>query len=114
MSKPYSKYSSSYNEKSLWEKIKRVAVAAGVEVIEKVLTLYYCLNDSDTPAWAKTVIISVLGYFIVPLDAIPDMAPLAGYTDDLGALGYAFMMVMMHIKEEHKAKAKAQIKGWFS
>ncbi|MGB3495819.1 MAG: YkvA family protein [Elainellaceae cyanobacterium] len=113
MDKQYGKYSSSYSDKSLWKKIKNVAVAAGVGVIEKVLILYYCLNDSDTPTWAKAVIVSALGYFIAPLDAIPDIAPLAGYTDDLGALGYAFMMVTMHIKEEHKAKAKAQMKVWF-
>jgi hypothetical protein len=29
------------------------AIAAGKDVIEKVLILYYCLVGPETPAWAK-------------------------------------------------------------
>ena len=50
-------------------------IKAGKEVIEKALILYYCLQDDDTPAWAKTTIIGALGYFISPIDAIPDLVP---------------------------------------
>ena len=38
----------SFEEKSLWDKIKSVAKKAGKEVIKLVLTLYYCLRDEDT------------------------------------------------------------------
>ena len=37
-----------YNEKSLWEKIKSQAVKAGRKLIELVLVLFYCLGDEDT------------------------------------------------------------------
>jgi uncharacterized membrane protein YkvA (DUF1232 family) len=33
------------------------------------------------------MIIGALGYFILPLDLIPDAIPTAGFTDDLAALG---------------------------
>ena len=37
----------------------------------------------QSPLWAKTVIIGALGYLICPIDAIPDIIPGVGFTDDL-------------------------------
>ena len=107
-------YSKEYKESSFWEKIKNFAIDAGQDVIEKALTLYYCLLDADTPIWAKTVIVSALGYFIVPLDAILDLTPVVGYSDDLGTLISALAIVAAHIKTEHKTKAKEKLNDWFS
>ena len=69
--------------------------------------------DSDTPGWAKTIIVGALGYFVLPTDAIPDLVPVAGYTDDLGTIGTALAIVAAHIKQEHKDKAKEKIDIWF-
>ncbi|MDE0838217.1 MAG: YkvA family protein [Kiritimatiellae bacterium] len=106
-------YSKAYNEKSLWEKIGSFALAAGKGTIKKVLILYYCLQDPDTPAWAKATIIGALGYFILPLDAIPDFIPSVGYVDDLGGLAVATGAVLMHIKIAHRTLAKAKLSQWF-
>ena len=106
-------YGSKYDEESFWKKVSSFALQTGKELIEKALVLYYCLQDGDTPVWAKTVIIGALGYFIFPLDAIPDFTPAVGYADDLGVLAAAFGMVMMHIKPEHKCQAKEKMKVWF-
>lgn len=59
---------------------------AGREAIKLVLTLLYCLQDDDTPAWARAIIIGALLYFITPVDAVPDVMP-GGYADDLAVLG---------------------------
>jgi len=107
-------FSKEYKESSFWGKIKTYAIDAGKDVIEKALTLYYCLLDGDTPVWAKTVIVGALGYFIVPIDAIPDLTPIVGYSDDLGALVSALAIVATHIKPEHKTKAQEKLKDWFS
>ena len=101
-----------YNDASFWEKLKAYAIVAGKEVVELALKLYYCMKDSDTPAWAKTVIGGALLYFIVPIDAVPDLIP-GGYVDDLGALSGAVMTVATHIKEIHAAKARAKMTEWF-
>jgi uncharacterized membrane protein YkvA (DUF1232 family) len=76
------------------------------------LTLYYTLQDKDTPKWAKTIIIGALGYFILPMDAIPDFIPVAGLTDDFGALAAALGMVAMHVKPGHKEKARSTWNKW--
>lgn len=102
-----------YSEESFWEKISTFALRAGKEIVEKALVLYYCLLDLDTPAWARTVIVGALGYFILPLDAIPDFTPLTGFLDDLGALTAALGVVAMHIKPEHRERAHHKVREWF-
>jgi uncharacterized membrane protein YkvA (DUF1232 family) len=106
-------HSKEYSEESLWAKIKQFAQIAGKELIEKVLILWHTLKDKDTPAWAKGTIVAALGYFIAPLDMIPDIVPAAGYSDDLGALALALVAVAAHIKESHRQKAKEMLKRWF-
>jgi uncharacterized membrane protein YkvA (DUF1232 family) len=76
--------------------------------------LYYSLQDSDTPLWAKGIIVAALGYLIFPADAIPDFLPAVGYADDTGALVAAVGAVAFHIKPEHRKSAKAKIREWFA
>ncbi len=106
-------YSKEFSEDSFWTKVKDFAIKAGKEVIEKALILYYCLQDPDTPIWAKTAIIGALGYFISPIDAIPDLIPVVGFADDLGVLAAALATVAVYINEEHKEQAQGKIKIWF-
>lgn len=106
-------YSKEFSDEGFWQKVKKYALVAGKEVIEKALTLYYCMQDKDTPAWAKAIILSAVGYFILPLDAIPDFVPIVGYADDLGVLVAASAMVALHIKEGHINNAKEKLKQWF-
>ena len=110
---PLPSYSMQYSEASFWMKMKRIASTAGKEILEKALVLYYCMRDPDTPAQAKTVIMGALGYFILPLDAVADLTPLVGFSDDLGVLVLAFSVVIAHIKPEHKEHASEQLKEWF-
>ena len=106
-------YSEVYTEKSLFDKIKNVAKKAGIKIIYAALLLFYTLIKPSTPSWAKATIIGALGYFISPIDAIPDMIPGAGYADDLGAMILALVTVAMCIDEEVKQKAKERLKVWF-
>src|SRR5690606_39804321 len=86
--------------------LARYARAAGEEVVEKVLWLFYAAQSPATPRWAKTAIYGALGYFIFPLDAIPDLAPMVGYTDDLGVLAAALTTVAFYINDDIKARTR--------
>ncbi len=55
------------------------------------------------------IILAAVGYFILPVDAIPDVIPGVGHTDDLGALALAVVAVLFHIKPEHRHRAQASI-----
>jgi uncharacterized membrane protein YkvA (DUF1232 family) len=102
-----------FTDERFWDKVKHFALAAGREVIEKALWLYYAFQKPETPAWAKAVIAGALAYFILPVDAIPDAIPVVGYTDDLGALASALGMVAMHISADVKQQASQKLNDWF-
>lgn len=107
-------FSASYSDDGFWGKVKGYAKVAGSSVLEPALKLYYSATDEDTPAWAKAVIYGALGYFISPVDAVPDIVPIIGYTDDLGVLIAAAATTAAHIKDEHTLRAKETLKQWFS
>jgi uncharacterized membrane protein YkvA (DUF1232 family) len=69
------------------------------------------LKDPDTPMAAKGLIYGALGYFIMPLDAIPDITPIVGFSDDLTALATAITMVAMSIKDKHREEAEEKLKN---
>ncbi len=102
-----------YSDDKFWEKLKKFALRAGHSVVYTALLLYYVLQKPDLPAKARVTILAALGYFIFPLDLIPDLAVGIGFTDDLGALGVALFQVAMHIDDNVKAKAKAKLVDWF-
>ncbi len=106
-------YKQHYSEESFWGKLGRYAKFAGKEVVEKALYLFYAAQEPGTPAWAKGVIYSALGYFILPADAIPDVVPLVGYADDLGALATALAVCAAYITPDVKAKARRKWQDWF-
>jgi uncharacterized membrane protein YkvA (DUF1232 family) len=106
-------YEHAYSEANFWEKLKRFAKAAGQEVVEKALLLYYAGQEEDAPAWAKATIVASLGYFIAPLDAIVDLTPAIGYADDLGVLALALAAVATYINDDVRNKAADKIERWF-
>ena len=106
-------YATAYSESRFHQKISRHARTAGREVVEKALWLFLAAQSPETPRWAKTAIYGALGYFIFPLDAIPDFAPLVGYTDDLGVLAAALATVSMYITEDIKRRSRAKVDIWF-
>ncbi len=102
-----------YSAPRLWRTLSKVALTAGRKTLITALTLFYCLQDRDTPTWAKGVIVGALGYLVLPTDLIPDMIPGAGFGDDWGALVAALGTVAAYIKDEHKSKALAQVERLF-
>lgn len=111
MNGEYSKY---YSEKSLWEKIKKFSKAAGTKVIYAVLLLYYAMKDSSVSLKTKLFIAASLGYFILPTDAIFDLTPIIGYSDDLGVLIFALKQISSAITSTVKENALNKIKDWFA
>jgi len=100
------KYSRYFSVDSFWKKISRGARGTGFKIVYAALLLYYVMQDNGTPREAKIIVLSALGYFILPLDLIPDFIPLGGLTDDLGALLLALSQISASIKPIHKEKAK--------
>lgn len=109
----YYNYSKDYSEASLFNKIIESAKKAGIKIIYSALLLYFATLKDTTPLWVKATIIGALGYFICPIDAIPDFIPVAGYSDDLGVLTSALATASFCIDEQCKYQAKNKLKDWF-
>lgn len=96
----------------LWDKIKKIAKRVGKESLILILMLWYCLMDDDTPMEAKMIIAGALLYLISPLDLVPDILPF-GLADDIAVLAGAAKTISMHIKPEHRKRAKEWVDEFF-
>jgi len=94
-------------------RIKTKTFKAGKKIVYAVLLLYYTLQKKNVPLKAKAIIVGALGYFITPIDVIPDLLPMVGYTDDFGALMMALATVYMYVDNVVKSKARNQLESWF-
>jgi uncharacterized membrane protein YkvA (DUF1232 family) len=102
-----------YSEEKLFKKLQRYATSAGIGVVEKALFLWYALQRPETPKWAKAVILSALGYFIMPVDAIMDLTPFLGWADDLAVMTAALAAVSAYVNDDVKTKARTRLHQWF-
>ncbi len=62
---------------------------------------YYCAIDRETPLRVRGILLAALGYFVLPIDAVPDVLAVIGFTDDIAVLTTAFALINRHIKERH-------------
>ena len=76
------------------------------------LLMYYAFRRSDTPAWAKRIVMGAFAYLFAPIDAIPDLSPFIGYTDDLGVLMYGLVMIAAYIDKDVRASARHTLFTW--
>lgn len=102
-----SKYADNYSEENLLHKISKFGAHIGLELLYKVAQLWCVLQKPEVPAKDKALIMGALGYLISPLDFIPDLTPVLGYSDDLVAITFALLKVQWYIDDEVKAEAKA-------
>lgn len=93
--------------RSFWRKLTRVA--AHIPFAEELLAAYYCAFDSDTPLPVKATLVGALAYFILPVDAIPDVLPVIGFTDDAAVLATAIKLVASHIRPAHREAARSTL-----
>lgn len=106
------KYEKEYSEDGLWEKIGKVAKKAGIKVIYYALLLFYALQSEKVTVAEKALIIGALGYFILPIDLIPDFMVPIGYGDDLAVM-WGLIKKLDCIDEQVKAQAQAKLTDWF-
>ena len=109
----YSRYSQHYSESALLDKVARFGKKAGLKVVYGALLLYYVLKSPTTRSADRWKILGALGYFILPVDLIPDAIPIAGYTDDLAAIVWGVYCVAKSITPEIRRQAADKLHEWF-
>lgn len=77
-----------------------------IPLASEVVAAYFCMLDPKTPLWVKGTVAAALAYFILPVDAIPDLLPVIGLSDDAGVLAAALTAVSAFIGDDHRQKAR--------
>lgn len=104
------KYGTYYSDNRFGKKVERVAKKVGATVLLPVFTLYYMLQDDKVSLQHKAYIVGALGYFILPIDLIPDgILPVIGFTDDIAVMTLVLKLVKDSITPEIKARANARV-----
>ncbi|MEM7640551.1 MAG: YkvA family protein [Pseudomonadota bacterium] len=85
---------------------KLLRVAGRIPFADDLASAYYCAIDPETPMKAKLVLFAALGYFVLPIDAVPDLVTGLGFTDDATVLATALGVVGAHIREPHRIAAR--------
>ena len=78
------------NEKFLTKAKKLIGK---IPFLQNSIELYYCATDENTENWVKVLSFSALAYFVIPFDAIPDLIPIMGYTDDATIIAAAISKI---------------------
>ena len=108
-----STYEKNFSFNGLMSKIKETAKKAGLKAIYMALLLYYALESPTISTLDKAIIYGALGYFITPIDIVPDILPFIGLTDDIAVLAWAFSRVKHNVTDLTREKAKTKLKIWF-
>lgn len=90
--------------RGFWRKLRRVA--PHVPFAEDALTAYYCALDRATPTRVRAAIFGAIAYFIVPTDAVPDVLPALGFTDDAAVLAATIQLIAAYVLPEHRKAAQ--------
>ncbi len=94
-------------ERGFWKKLLKVA--GRIPFAEDAAAAYFCAVDPATPSKVKATLFAALAYFVMPFDVIPDFIVGIGFTDDAAVIALALTMVAGHIKEPHRARARAAL-----
>ena len=109
-SEQYSRY---YSDESFWRKVERFGRLAGAKAVYQAILLWYVATKPSTPLPVKMLIFGGLGYFILPIDAVPDLLVGIGYADDMAILVGIVSAYGMYMDDTSKARARAKVREIF-
>jgi len=95
-------------KRGFWPKITRTA--ARIPFADQALAAWYAARDPETPMAAKGMIFAGLAYFVMPIDAIPDIFAGIGFTDDAAVITALLATIGANIKRRHRDQAEDAVK----
>lgn len=111
--KDLNKYAKNFSEGKFIKKVKVLLTTIGYKSIYTALLLYHAYRRKETPYWAKHIVLGALGYLLTPIDFLPDLTPIIGYTDDIGVLTFGLMTIACYVSPEVRIAARKNLKAWF-
>jgi len=94
----------------MWQRLKRWARA----LEDDGLTLWFCCRHPGMPLVPKLLALLVVGYFLSPIDLIPDFIPVLGYLDELILLPVSIYWILKLVPEPVLIECRVQAKDWIA
>jgi uncharacterized membrane protein YkvA (DUF1232 family) len=91
--------------RGFWSKVR--ANLGRVPFANDAVASWFAATDPATPKRAKAILLGALAYFVMPIDALPDVVALLGFTDDAAVIALAIRTVRVHLRPEHYDRARA-------
>lgn len=85
---------------------KAAQVARHIPFAEDATAAYFAAIDPDVASTSRAMIWGPLLYFVLPIDAIPDIIPGAGFLDDAALIAMMLKAVSSAIKPSHRNRAR--------
>ena len=92
---------------------RKVLLRAGRAIAQPALEALEMILDPSTPPQARLTMLAALTYLLMPLDLIPDLIPVAGFSDDLVALTAVISLWSNHITPQIRNRARTKLDKWF-
>lgn len=94
----------------MWDTLRRWA-----EGLKKDgLTLWFCCRHRDMPWLPKILAAAVVGYFLSPIDLIPDFIPVLGYLDELILLPFSIYLILKLVPDPVLIECRTQATAWIA
>ena len=94
--------------RGFWPKIRKTA--ARIPFADQALAAWFAARDPETPLAAKGMFLAGLAYFVMPIDAIPDIFAGIGFTDDAAVITALLAALGANIKRRHRDQAEEAVK----
>lgn len=92
----------------MWQRLKRWAR----ELEGEGLTLWFCCRHPGMPLLPKLLALLVVGYFLSPIDLIPDFIPVLGYLDELILLPVSIYLILKLVPEPVLIECRSAADAW--
>ncbi len=93
--------------------LRKILIKAGRAIALPALEAMEMMIDESTPVQARLSMLAALTYLIMPVDLIPDLIPVTGFSDDLVALTAVITLWSNHITPKMKENARRKLDKWF-
>jgi uncharacterized membrane protein YkvA (DUF1232 family) len=80
-----------------WSKVKFASAKEKFTVMGRLVRAYALGQYRDVPWKTILLIVAAIIYFINPIDLLPDLIPITGFTDDIGVLLWVYSAVNIEI-----------------
>jgi len=78
------------------------------------LTLWFCCRHPDMPLAPKLLALLVVGYFLSPIDLIPDFIPVLGYLDELILLPVCIYFILKLVPAPVLRDSRRDAEAWIA